>query len=477
MSKLISNYLFNSFYQILILIIPFITMPYVARVLSPDGLGVSAYSLSVAQIFVLFAVLGIPLYGSKQIAIAKIQGKEKISVEFWSIYLIQLIASLLCSLIFLLMIHIFFKDQSLIYFLQWFNIIAAMVDISWLFIGLEELKKTVIRNTLTKVAGVALIFIFVKDQDDLITYIAINALTNLIGQLILWVQSKEYIGLPRFGKKNVLLHLKPIFVIFIPQIIIQLYVVLDKIILGTLSNEEEVAMYDQGLKIVKMSLALVTSVVTVMLPRISSEFNQGNKDKFKYYVDYVLKFILFMTIPMCIGLACIANNFVGWFFGPGYEKVGLILILLSPIVIIIGLSSVFGMQILLPTNQQNKLTISVTIGAAVSILTNIALIPFFDSVGAAIATVLAEITVTIVQFIFVKEYIHLKQIIKENSPYLFSSIVMGGVILLLGIYVNVSPILKTIIQLAIGLATYSLLLLIMKDKFLLDVKNKIFIKR
>jgi O-antigen/teichoic acid export membrane protein len=299
----------------------------------------------------------------------------------------------------------------------------------------------------------------------------------LIGQLILWVQAKEYIGLPRFGKKNVLLHFKPIFVIFLPQIIIQLYVVLDKIILGTLSNEEEVAMYDQGLKIVKMSLALVTSVVTVMLPRISSEFNQGNKDKFKYYVDYVLKFVLFMTIPMCIGLACIANNFVGWFFGPGYEKVGLILILLSPIVIVIGLSSVFGMQILLPTNQQNKLTISVTIGAAVSILINIALIPFFDSVGAAIATVVAEISVTIVQLIFVKEYIHLKQIIKDNSPYLFASIAMGGVILLLGISIDVSPILKTIIQLAIGLATYSLLLLIMKDKFLLDVKNKIFLKR
>lgn len=477
MSKLLSNYIFNSFYQVLILILPFITMPYVARVLNPEGLGISAYSFSVAQIFVLFAVLGIPLYGNKQIGIAKNQGKEKISLEFWSIYTIQVIASLVCSLVFFLMIQFIYKDQALIYFYQWFNIMAAMVDISWLFIGLEELKKTVIRNTLTKIAGVALIFIFVNDPDDLIIYIAINSLTNLIGQLILWVQAREYIGFPRFSKKNMLTHIKPILIIFLPQIIIQLYIVLDKIILGTLSNEEEVAMYDQGLKIVKMALALVTSIVTVMLPRISSEFAHGNQDKFQYYIDYVLKFVLFMTIPMCIGLACVANNFVDWFFGPGYEKIGIILILLSPIAILIGLSTVFGLQILLPSNQQNKLTISVAIGAVVSIVMNIILIPFFDSVGAAIATVIAEIAVTVVQLIYVKEYIHIKQIVKNNSSNFIASIIMGGVILLIGLYLEVSPILTTILQLIAGLSAYVILLLLMKDKFLLDIKNKIIKKR
>lgn len=473
MSKLISNYIFNSFYQILILILPFITMPYVARVLNPEGLGINAYSFSVAQIFVLFAVLGIPLYGNKQIAIAKLKGRDHLTEEFWSIYLIQLISSVICSVVFFIMIEVAYKDQSLIYFFQWFNVMAAMVDISWLYIGLEELKKTVIRNTLTKLAGVALIFILVKDENDLITYIAINSLANVLGQLILWAQAKEYIGFPRISKKSMMTHVKPILLIFLPQLIIQLYVVLDKIILGALSTKAEVAMYDQGLKIGKMSLALVTSIVTVMLPRISSEFTQGHNDKFKYYVDYVLRFVLLMTIPMCFGLACIADNFVTWFFGPGYEKIGLILIIISPITIIIGLSTVFGLQILLPTNQQNKLTVSVTIGAVISIAANFALIPFYDSVGAAIAAVIAEIAVTVVQFIYVREHIHIKQFLKDNFTYFFASIVMGGAILLLGFYTDISPVLKTVLQIIIGLAVYLLMLLLMKDKLILDVKNKI----
>lgn len=477
MSKLISNYLFNSFYQVLILVLPIITMPYVARVLNPEGIGINAYSFSVAQIFVLFAVLGIPLYGNRQIAIAKINGRDKISSEFWSIYTVQLIASLICSLFFFLIVFFVIKENEMIYFFQWFNIAAAMLDISWLYIGLEELKKTVIRNTLIKLFGVAFIFIFVKDQDDLILYIAINSISNLIGQFILWVQSREYINLPKLRELNLYHHLKPIFIIFLPQIIIQLYVVIDKIILGIFANDNEVAMYDQGLKIVKMSLTVVTSIVTVMLPRISSEYAQGNISKLKYYVDYVLKFVLFMTIPMCIALACIANNFVTWFFGPGYEKIGMIIILLSPITIILGLSSVFGMQILLPTQQQNKLTISVTLGAISSVLFNVLLIPFYESVGTAIATVIAELAVTVVQLIYVKEYINIKKIIKNNLSYLFASIVMGGVILLIGMYSGLAPVIITFLQIVIGIIIYVLFLFGIRDKFILEIKNKILIKR
>ncbi len=476
MNKLLSNYLFNSFYQVLILILPLVTMPYVARVLNPEGIGINAYTFSVAQIFVLFAVLGIPLYGNRQIAIAKIDGRDKLSSEFWSIYFVQFLASLLCTVFFFFMVHFFIQDNELIYFFQWFNILAAMLDISWLYIGLEELKKTVIRNTIVKLSGVALIFIFVKDQNDLITYIAINSVTNMLGQLILWVQAREYINFPKLSELNILSHLKPIFIIFLPQVIIQLYVVIDKILLGLFSNEEEVAMYDQGLKIVKMALTLVTSIVTVMLPRISSEFAKGNTERLQYYVDYVLKFVLFMTIPMCIALACIANNFVDWFFGPGYEKIGLIMILISPITIILGLSSVFGMQILLPTHQQNKLTISVTLGAIVSLVINIILIPFYGSIGTAIATVAAEIAVTVIQFIFVREYISLKKILKGNISYLLASILMGGVILLVGL-LNVSSVMITILQIAIGGTSYLILLILIKDKFIIEMKNKILVKR
>ena len=156
--------------------------------------------------------------------------------------------------------------------------------------------------------------------------------------------------------------------------IIQIYIVLDKVLLGYVVNEKEVGFYDQASKIVKLSLSIVTSLGTVMLPRIASEFSKGNYEKIKQYSQDSMQFILILALPLMVGLAGIANTLVPWFLGPGYEKVVPLIVMMSPIIVFIGLSNLFGIQILLPTGQQSKLTISVLAGAVISIIVNILLI-------------------------------------------------------------------------------------------------------
>jgi O-antigen/teichoic acid export membrane protein len=473
MNKLISNYIYNTLYQLLILLLPVITIPYISRVLGPEGIGINAYSLSIVQIFMLFAVLGIPLYGNRQVASVKHQGSDIISQNFWEVYLIQLISSIIFMVLYLIFVFSFVEDNQLIFYIQSLMLISSMLDISWLFIGLEELKKVVIRNTIVRLLSLILIFTIVNDRGDLWLFVLINVLSNVFGQILMWTQAFKYINPLKFKDISLLVHIKPLMLIFLPQVIIQLYVVVDRILLGVFANETEVGFYEQALRIVKITLSIVTSVSTVMLPRIAAEFARGNLEKIRIYSNIVINFVLFITLPMAVGLSGIAPTFVPWFFGPGYEKVGVLIIIMSPIIVFIGLSNVFGMQILVPTHKQNKLTLSVSAGAIISITLNIILIKHIASIGTAFATLAAEFTVVLLQLFFVKDYISYKNLIKIFISYGIISILMGIIIYLVGVFLENTTFFVTILQIAIGFLFYFTILLLLRDKFLFTIINKI----
>jgi O-antigen/teichoic acid export membrane protein len=476
MNKLISNYIYNLLYQLLILIIPLVTMPYVSRVLGPEGIGINAYSYSIIQFFILFAVLGIPLYGNKQVARIKQEGVKRLSEEFWSIYLIQLSSSLFISVIYFFFVYSYIKEYKIIFYIQWLMLFAAMLDISWLFIGLEELKKTVTRNIIVRLSSVILTFAFIKDKSDLALYVFIIAITNVLGQVIVWGQAFKYIRFVKVSRSKIIEHFKPVLLIFLPQLIIQLYIVVDRIILGTFSTKTEVGFYDQAMKIVKVTLSMITAISTVMLPRIAAEHAIGNLQKIRYYSNLTLRYVLLMTIPMSIGIASISKGFTSWFFGPGYEKIGNLIMILSPIIIFIGLSSVMGIQILVPTNQNNKLTFSVSVGAIVSMLVNILLVTSLASIGTAFATVSAELTVTIIQSILISKYINFKNIIMNLIRYSIISLLMGIVINWLGSYFE-SSFLTTIMQIVTGSIIYLGALFLLKDELLFEGVNRLIRKK
>ncbi len=472
-SRLIKNYIYNTAYQILVLIVPLITTPYISRVLGANNIGIYGYTESIAAYFVLLSAVGTNLYGQREIAYCQ-DDTLKRTATFWEIVIFRVLMTLACTSVFLLL---FCRsgEYSSIFRLLTIEVVANAFDISWLYMGVENFKTIVLRNTSIKVIGTICIFIFVRNIDDLYAYVICLCLPMLIGNLLLWLNINKYIVRVRTSLSELLEGLKsrirPILMLFIPQIAMEVYVVLDKTMLGVLgTNMEQVGYYTQAQKVVKIILTIVTSLGTVMLPAMSVYFASGEKEKITSSIKTALRFIFMLSSALTFGLCAISDYFVPLFFGEGYDPVVSLIMVISPILIIIGTSNVFGKQYLLPTNQQNPFTISIVAGALVNLIMNLLLIPRFQAVGASVATVIAELTVTIVQCYYVRNQI---EVYKEIIP-LIKYLCIGALMFCLIKFIK--PLLpcswgSIIILIIVGVIIYFVLLLMTKDKLFLTGKE------
>ncbi|MFW2502041.1 flippase [Clostridium diolis] len=475
MSKSIAkNFIYNLLLQIVTLFMPLITVPYVSRILGKEGVGVYSYTLSIVQYFVIFGSLGVSMYGNRQIAYVR-DDKEKMSNTFWSITFLKLITTIISLLVYILIFG-FNKEYGNIYLIQSINIIAATIDISWLYMGLEDFKKTVTRNLIVRIIGVICIFIFVKTYDDLYKYISINVLMSILGNLVMWMYIPSTVLKVKVKFSDIIGHIIPIVQLFIPQVATQIYLVLDKTMLGTMASTGEVGLYEQSEKIVKLVLGLVTSLGVVMLPRMSNTFASGDIKKMNQYLNKSLQGVSYVSIPMAVGLASISNGFVPWFFGKDFSVVSYLMIVLTPILFFIAISNVLGVQYLLPTNRTKEFTFSVTMGALINIILNFILIPNYKALGTCIATVIAEFAVTLVQYISLSKNIQNKVFFLSIIKYAIASAVMFIVVRIIGIHME-AKIITTTVQGIVGSVIYVVILLMLKEEMnmlaLNTIKSKI----
>ena len=456
------NYIYNLAYQILIIIVPLITTPYVSRTLGAESIGIYSYTYSIVTYFILLGSLGVTMYGQREIAYVQ-EDKYKRSKVFWEIIFMRFL-TLGISLILFYIAFAYNNQYSMYYKILIFEIVANAFDISWLFQGLEDFKKTVIRNTIVKLISICCIFIFIKGATDLWKYFIIYVFSNLIGNISLWMYVSKYIEKIPLNKLQVFKHLKPTIALFIPQVAVQIYTVLDRTMIGTIVvNKSEVGYYEQAQKIVKLLLTLATSLGTVMLPRMANTFAKGDKQKLKKYINTSFQFVLLLAFPLMFGMLSIASEFVPLFYGSGYDKVTILINIILPIILIISLSNVIGTQYLLPTKRQKEFTISVTVGAIVNLLLNIFFIKLWGAIGASIATVIAEITVTGVQFYIVRKEIKILDVIKIAKNYFIASIIMFAVSYIVGHLIE-NDVISIAIQIVLGIITYFSILFLMKDK-------------
>lgn len=471
--KIAKNLMYNVLLQIVTLFLPLITTPYVSRVLGREGIGVYSYTLSIVQYFIILGTLGISTYGNRAIAYVR-DDKKKMSNTFWAICILRFTTTGIALVIFILVFG-FKREYSHIYIIQSINVLAAMLDISWLYMGLEEFKKTVTRNLLVKIVGVIFIFIFINERSDLNKYVIINALMVFLGNVVMWVYVPKTVTLEKITFKDIKRHIIPAIKLFIPQIAIQVYAILDKTMLGTLSNTGEVGIYEQSQKIVKLVLGLVTSLGVVMLPRMSNIFAKGNTKKMNEYLNNSLKGVAYISIPMAIGLASISNEFVPWFFGEEFCEVSLLMTILTPILFLIAISNVLGTQYLLPSNRTKEFTASVTVGAMINVILNLLLIPKYKAVGACISTVLAEFGVTSLQYIFLRKNIYEKSILKEITKYILASCLMFMIVRLVGNIMGIG-VLTTLTQSVVGICVYGITLSILKSEINTLIQGTIIVK-
>ena len=474
------NYIYNLIYQILVLILPLITTPYISRVLGVENIGIYSYTLSISAYFILFGSLGIAMYGKREIAYQQKKGK-KVSKTFWEIVALRFITMSISMILFYIVFILKENYLQVYYKILLLEIFANCLDISWFFQGLEEFKKTVIRNTVVKVLSIIAIFVFVKTREDLPKYFIIYVLSILLGNISLWLYLPKYLPKVKLKQLNLIQHIKPTIALFIPQIAIQVYTILDKTMIGaTISDKKEVGYYEQSQQIIKVVLTVVTSLGTVMMPRIASSFAGGNKKSIEVYMKKSFNMVFLLSIPMIFGILSVAKAFVPVFFGGESYKVIDLMMVISPIILLIGTSNVTGTQYLLPTKRQKEFTLSVIFGAMVNFVLNFILIKKLGALGASIGTVIAEATVAGVQIYFTRKDFDWKNIIKMLPNYIISGTIMLIVCLFVRNKISDNKI-SVITQVIAGSLTYGIILLLMKDEMVYEVmgkiKNKIHIKK
>ena len=461
------NYVYNMLYQLLQIVLPIITTPYIARRLGAEGNGIYGFTVSIVTYFILFGSLGVGLYGQREIAYNQ-KDKEKRSKVFFELFLFKFITMFISASVFYLVFCIR-GNYSIYYRILLIEMLANVLDVTWFYQGMEEFKNITIRNFIIRIIGLICIFVFIKSPQDINKYLFIHVSCALFGAVILWLGLRKYLVKPK--KLNIMRHLPMMMALFIPQIAIQIYTVLDKTMIGAILHDmNEVGYYEQSQKIIKILLTVITAVGTVMLPRLANCFAEKNYEQIKRYMYKTFSFVFALAFPLMLGIAVVANNFAPLFFGAGYDKVPLIMQVLSLIVLTISISNITGTQYLLSTKRQKEFTISVIVGAIVNFLFNLVFIYYFKSVGAAIATVIAELAVTLVQLYFVRKDFKFTDVIKLSGNYVVASIFMFAVCYTVDAFIT-ERLLGLIIQVISGGLSYLLVLVFLKDEFLFDIYN------
>lgn len=469
MKKSISkNYIYNLIYQILILLVPLITTPYISRVLSVEGIGTYSFTYSIAYFFSLLAELGSIAYARREIAYCQDDSYRR-SVIFWEILILRIITTIITSIVYI--IYISNSNFFIIGIVQIMYIFSIVFDITWFFQGMEDFKTVVIRNSVVKIFTMFCIFMFVKAENDLIIYILVLAILPFIGNIATWIGLKKYIVRIPIKELKPLRHLKGTIALFIPNIASQVYLLLDKTMLGffTIDNIEN-GYYEQAQKIIKICWTFLTTFSLVMSPRIAYVYGKRDREKIKEYMQVSFNIVWLLASALSFGIISIVNNVVPWFFGDSYYKVIDLLIIFSFILYPIGITSVIGTQYLITTKKQKIYTGSIIVGAILNIIMNYFLIPRYYAVGAAISSVAAEIIIAIIQIFYIVYYdkvITIKDIFEPSWQYILAGSIMLMILRKIDSFLHPN-ILNTVILILIGGIIFFIILILLKNKLVLE---------
>jgi len=465
------NFIYNMIGTVSGFLFPMITFPYVSRVIMAEGIGQVQFYISIINYVVLLTSLGIPLYATREIARVR-DNITDLSRTTTEIILLNLILNIVGYAAILVMC--FTIDQIMqnipLFLLLSTSIVLTTVGCPWFFSGVEDFKYITIRGLIIKVICIVFLFLFVRDKSDLMYYAAYTVFGSIGNNILNFIRLRRYIRLGTFKPRELKIwrHLKPAFAIFVFNLVTSIYVNLDKVMVGFLSDNESVGYYTAASTLSHILLAAVTSLGTVMLPRLSNLVKQGDMDSFHRLAKKSYNFIVTMSLPICGGLIILAPSLIRIFSGEIFTPAIPTLQIISPIIVAIGISNLIGIQVLYPLGKIKIVTISTLVGAIINCTLNFLLIPNYAQDGAAIATVCAEISVTMTQFIIAGKYIPFK-FIDKKIIYCFVATLVMMLICYLFMTLGCSDVVNLTVVPVIGAIFYGVVMLLAKNEIVIEV--------
>lgn len=390
------NLIYNSLLSVSQILFPLIIFPYTFKILQPDGIGLVSFADSLSQYLISFAAIGIPIYGVIETAKVR-RDPERLSKLFSELLLIQVVLSLAICLVYICLIFTVPKlaEHKLLYFIGCGILLTNVLAVEWFFQGIERFSYITVRTILIRVLFIILIFVLVKKKADFVLYYALTFVTALLNGIVNFTYACREVKLKTSGL-SIRRHLKPLIHIFFSNVAISVYILLDTVILGFLADDAAVGYYSTAVKICKIPLAFMTALSTVLIPRISASFSSGDRDYLKTLVRKSFAYIVLLSIPIGAGLILLAPEIILLLANQRFLPAIPVIRVMAPLTLIIGLSNLFGMQILTSMGKEKLTLYAVTVGMVLSVVLNLILIPRFSYMGAAWTTLITEGLVTVV---------------------------------------------------------------------------------
>lgn len=404
MNTVRENYFYNVLVNVLNTLLPLISFPYISRILMPEGIGKAHFLLSIAQYFVVLAVLGIPVYGIREIAKVRHQ-PQVLSQVFLEILVINVLSATLVSCLYLAIVLNYgpFTEELPAFMLVGILVFFSFMNIDWFYSGLEMFKQISLRSMIVKLTSLVGLFVFVKSSDDLPNYLLIVVFSFLGNQVWNFFILRKYVHFSLAALK-LMRHIRPILLNFGVLFAISIYTIFDTILLGLLADEEHVGYYTAAVKVSKVVIPIVTALGIVLLPRLSVAMSKNDRTEVQYLADRSFWYITTLAVPIALGLFVFAEEFILLFSGPSYVSAILPMKLMSPLVLVIGLAHLFAFQLLIPAKKEKWYLCAVIVGGICCVVLNMVLVPRFFSAGAALANLVTEVLIAVLSFWFVRRF-------------------------------------------------------------------------
>lgn len=467
--KLSVNFIYNLITQLVTVLTPLVIAPYISRIFDVNLIGDYNYCYSIVSIFGLFANMGISVYGVPIIAKCKDSEEEKSKI-FFEMLIIKLFFAVLSTIVYFCMIFTVFDTNYKVYFsLFTFYILSVFLDITWFFQAMENFKIICIRTIIVKLLSLFCVFLFIKDKGDMNLYILINMLSLTLPNLLLFIPLKKQIKIKMY-KLNIKQHFKPIFEILLPGVAYTIYAMVDKTMIKTITGSTtDVGYYEQAYKIAFIGVTIMSVFSTVLSSRISGI---RNDDEIRKLHKYSYSIVVTISIPLMIGLFILADYFIPFYYGQGYENSINILKLFALLPFIMGISNFLSYQYFIPKIITKPSMITTLCSILINIVLNSIFIKIWGGFGAAFATIISELFISTVYICLYARFQKISVVIKTVYKYFISGIITFVIMYAVNMFKPCNSfIMFTVYALSIVILFFGITIF-MKDEIILQLIEK-----
>lgn len=473
MKSLAKNTAFNILYEIANIVFPLAYSMYVARILFADGVGRVAFADTVVSYFLLFATLGLPTYSLREIAKVR-NDKIAIAKLFTELFSLNALFTTLASIAFIVLIfaNSSMRENLSLYICCGIPLFFNYFNIDWLYKGCEEYAYIALRSIVIKISMTFALFFFIRERSDYVLYAFIVSSATVGNYIFNVIHARKLVHFD-FSRIDLKHHIKPVFIFFAGVALSSLYSGIDVFMLGVLCDTSYVGYYNYAQKIIGIVIAGCNAFAAAFLPRLSYYY-EHDRLAFLQLVDMGTQVLFFIAVPAATGLFLLSPWIITLLYGKGFSESVLTVQIFSVLVIIRALGDLLCYQVVMSSGNERIRIPAVIIAVCVNVALNFILIRSFMHNGAAVASVFAEIVVNLFQYLYVRKNVGVRVNKKAVLQAVFSSVVMGGIILCL-MYFCSDCIAFLPLAILVGGFSYLLVNLLIKNEVLLLVKNKIHI--